>query len=174
MSAPNAVYIGLSALTMSHTVVLFHHVVYDTRVVVRNKIPLLICCLSHMISRIQFFYLFDPLPPRDCQAMVIVSNLFGLITFRFTLLYMLGQLCLNLNKNNILAKAAWSLSMLCWLGSSIILMYQEITAPFIIEEICIQLMRPELTQANNVLFLLSFVFMVAPITYLLSQHVTMS
>ncbi|KAI9100387.1 hypothetical protein DFS34DRAFT_614418 [Phlyctochytrium arcticum] len=172
-----AVILTLSALTISHTVVLFDRVVNNARITTRNKIPLVICCISHLISRFQLMYLFDADAPRNCKAMVLVGNLCGLIVFRFTLLYLLSVLCLSLTrglaKNDLAVKALNVVGWILFIASSVILMYQEIVTPFFTET-CLQDLAKSLSSANNACFLCSFFCFAAPIIVQLFLHIKRS
>ncbi|KAI8906990.1 hypothetical protein DFJ77DRAFT_476193 [Powellomyces hirtus] len=170
----SAVIVSLNSFTLSHTVVLFDRVLNNERIITRNKVPLLICCLAHIVSRFQLVFLFDSDAPRDCLSMVIVSMLFGLILFRFSLLYLLSVLCLSLTSgiggNKLFTKGLNVLGWLLFLASSIILLYYEVATPFFTNT-CLQILPKRLLSANNACFLCSFFCFAAPIIVQLFLHV---
>ncbi|KAJ3168552.1 hypothetical protein HDU88_001442 [Geranomyces variabilis] len=151
----------LLSFTSAHSLILFNQVLYDGRIKTLNKTLLLSACFFHDLQKLQMAYLFTPDAPRNCWALVTVGNVFGLVPFRLTLMWLFGQLLLTLGKGAIWAKVCWVLAQLGTVASCIILLVGEYTAEP--DAICLQDLSTNLTSANNGTFLCAFAFVTLPV-----------
>lgn len=120
-------------------------------------------------SLLQFY--FDDVTPRNCTALIVIGNLFGLISFRYSILYMLNALGMSLNAFNIRSKIACALAHATFLVSAVTLLYNVLDAPIIVPATCSQTLSPTYTTINNAFFLISFVISAAPVVYVLGTHI---
>ncbi|KAJ3147726.1 hypothetical protein HDU86_007901, partial [Geranomyces michiganensis] len=77
---------------------------------------------------LQMAYLFTPDAPRNCWALITVGNVFGLVPFRLTLMWLFGQLLLTLGKSALWSKACWVIGQLAVVASCVILLVNEYQA----------------------------------------------
>ncbi|KAI8904515.1 hypothetical protein DFJ77DRAFT_247997 [Powellomyces hirtus] len=160
----------LLSFTSAHSLVIANQVIYDSRIRPLHKFMLLWTCATHTLQKILFTYLFDAFAPRNCWATITVSNVFGLCCFRFSMMFMFGQLLLTLGKRAMWAKVCWALGMICWAISCGILLYVEYTSPPF--GTCMQDLAANLTTGNNVAALIAFAFMAFPIIGVLAKHIS--
>ncbi|KAI8592072.1 hypothetical protein BDZ88DRAFT_409491 [Geranomyces variabilis] len=160
----------LMSFTSAHSLILFNQVLYDGRIKPLNKALLLSACLFHDIQKLQMAYLFTPDAPRDCWALVTVGNVFGLVPFRLTIMWLFGQLLLTLGKGAMWAKACWVIGQLATVASCILLLVVEYTAPPD-PVFCFQTLEKSLESANNGVFLCAFGFIALPIIGVLVAHI---
>ncbi|KAJ3163610.1 hypothetical protein HDU86_000193 [Geranomyces michiganensis] len=114
-------------------------------------------------------FLFDEAAPHSCWGLITLGNVFGLVPFRLTLMWLFGQLLLTLGKSAIWAKICWAVGQLCTVVSCILLLVSEYTAPP--DELnCQQTLDKSLGSANNGVFLCGFGFIALPIIGVLVAH----
>ncbi|KAJ3185541.1 hypothetical protein HDU87_000164 [Geranomyces variabilis] len=160
----------LLVFTSGHALLLFDRVAYDPRIKAVNKAMLLTCCVTHALQMILLEYLYDADMPRNCWATITFGNVFGLVPFRFTLMYMFGNLLLTLAKKAMWAKICYAVGMLCWAASSAVLLYQCYAPDFAPDASCNQAAVTAQTTANSALFMIAVTAVAGPIIVILVNH----
>ncbi|TPX65505.1 hypothetical protein SpCBS45565_g05167 [Spizellomyces sp. 'palustris'] len=161
---------SLSAVAIAESVFFLFRFVERGRLSVSRKIFIISHCLSHILQRITMMFYFDATISRDCLALAIIGNVFGLVLFRFTLLALLGILCMTLMKYSLMSKVICGLSGVTFLGHIGVLLFNTLAAPILDAAVCIQGLHQPLIAACNILFLTSFLLVAVPIIFILQSH----
>ncbi|KAJ3183159.1 hypothetical protein HDU85_002184 [Gaertneriomyces sp. JEL0708] len=162
---------AVTAVVVAQTIVFANAVLRDEKLSGRNKVPLLISCLGSIIQRITMMFYMDGSISRSCTLLVVIGNVFGLIMFRYALLFMMIKLYLSIRNSDKIGKTIFALSHCAFLASSILVLYNLITAPIVDHLTCEQLISANVTTANNFLFLISFLTIALPIIWHLYAHI---
>ena len=157
----------VTSVSVAETVYLLATVIRSTSIPNEKRAVLGVCCVAHLIQRVTMMFYFDATVTRDCLTLILIGNIFGLILFRYSVVYLYTTVCLSLRKHDAVAKLVAGVTHALFLASSALLLINVVTAPLTDPAVCGQHLDPFYTLANNWTFVLSVVLSVAPVLHVL-------
>ncbi|KAI8825180.1 uncharacterized protein EV422DRAFT_617585 [Fimicolochytrium jonesii] len=164
----------ITAISVSHTMIHLNSLLFASALAPHLRIPLITMCISHLIQRTTMVFYLDASLSRNCTALIVLGNLFGILTFRYMLIHLLGGLYRAMRKGDAVGKWVTGVSTGLWGASSTAFMEHMITAPVVDPGTCGQQLNAWKTAVYNVLFLLSFLSVAGPTIACLGWHLRLA